>query len=265
MNNLTTISILFKNIEISMEEIWKTISVSYYYKSDKINTIWEVSNLGNIKRNGVLIEPTPFNLNPKYLVCTKGLVHRLVAKAFIPNLDNKPEVDHIDGNTRNNRVDNLRWVTSKENKANPITRTRFLDALHKYVNSPNFIVPFKGKHHTEETKKILSEKKLGKPRTTPIWNKGLTNCYSEETIKKRTESYKLAISNRSEDRKTEIHNKFSELMKGNTIVKGYCHINNGVIGKMINKSKLETYLSQGWKLGRLEKTCKNIKNGRWPS
>ena len=47
-----------------MEEIWKTISVSYYYKSDKINTIWEVSNLGNIKRNGVLIEPKPFNLNP---------------------------------------------------------------------------------------------------------------------------------------------------------------------------------------------------------
>lgn len=248
-----------------MKEIWKTISISYYYKSDKINTIWEVSNLGNIKRNGVLIEPKPFNLNTKYLVCSKGLVHRVVAKAFIPNLENKPEVDHIDGNTRNNRADNLRWVTSKENKANTITRERFLDALHKYFNSPNFIAPFKGKHHTEETKNILSEQKLAKARTTPIWNKGLKNCYSEETIKKMIESRKLTISNWSEDRKTEFRNKASERMVGNTAVKGYCHINNGVIGKMINKSQLETYLSKGWKRGRLEKTCKNIKIGRWQS
>lgn len=79
------------------------------------------------------------------------------------------------------------------------------------------------------------------------------------------ESRKLTISNWSEDRKTEFHNKASERMKGNTVVKGYCHINNGVIGKMISKSQLETYLSQGWKKGRLEKTCKNIKTGRWQS
>ncbi|WP_169891209.1 HNH endonuclease [Litchfieldia alkalitelluris] len=42
-------------------------------------------------------------------------VHILVAKAFIPNHDNKPEVNHIDRNRRNNKVINLEWCTHQEN------------------------------------------------------------------------------------------------------------------------------------------------------
>jgi hypothetical protein len=51
-------------------------------------------------------------------------IHRLVATAFLPNPENKEQVDHIDTNKSNNCVDNLRWVTSIENNYNPITLQR---------------------------------------------------------------------------------------------------------------------------------------------
>lgn len=54
------------------------------------------------------------------------LVHRLVAAAFIPNPENKPCIDHIDGNRANNHADNLRWVTVKENQNNPITKSKWI-------------------------------------------------------------------------------------------------------------------------------------------
>lgn len=62
-----------------------------------------------------------FNFEPGARHKTGMKVHRLVAQAFIPNPEGKPQIDHIDTDKNNNCVENLRWVTGSENCMNPLT------------------------------------------------------------------------------------------------------------------------------------------------
>lgn len=110
-----------------MKEIWKEIP--------NYDGAYAVSNLGRLKslqRKIIRSDGKPYSVKEKIIHphITKGYaqatlsylgkkyyvgVHRLVALAFIPNLQNKPEINHIDGNKLNNCVSNLEWVTESEN------------------------------------------------------------------------------------------------------------------------------------------------------
>lgn len=106
------------NKRSEVEEIWKDV-IGY-------EDYFRVSNLGRVfgKRSGKVLKQYTYQNNRKAIASKIGgrggmnvrfMVHRIVAEAFIPNPENKPEVNHKDCDPANNEVDNLEWVTREEN------------------------------------------------------------------------------------------------------------------------------------------------------
>jgi hypothetical protein len=110
----------------------------------------EVSNMGRIiEKDGDYFFEKVITTTPKgYCKVTIGKnenrknerVHRLVAQTWIPNPDNKPEVDHIDGDKTHNWASNLKWTDRVENMNNPVTKSRISNAQKKKVNE-SYIKP----------------------------------------------------------------------------------------------------------------------------
>lgn len=133
-----------------MKEIWKDI--------EGFNGYYQISNYGrvkNAKRNTIRKAYDNnagkgyyyVDLYKKNIRVKRDSIHRLVAKAFIPNPKNKPMINHKDGNTKNNHVSNLEWVTALENVTHA---SNILGVMVGY------------KKHIEKQKRKVKQMKNGK-------------------------------------------------------------------------------------------------------
>ena len=119
---------------------------------------YSVSSLGNLRndKTGRLLK-LQFNNRGAYKYSfpekKQRLIHRVIAKAFIPNLDNLPVIDHINRNPADNRVENLRWATQSDNIRN-YTKAKNKSSIfkgvgfHKANNKFRAFVSFGGKMKT---------------------------------------------------------------------------------------------------------------------
>lgn len=216
---------------------------TYRHKTGEYLKI-EVSNYGNVKVNGELVNEFKVNSSGYKYFYKIGFIHRAVATLFIPNPENKNEVDHIDTNRHNNRADNLQWCTRKENLNNPLTRIHMREAQ----KNSDYVI-------SEETRRKLSEA-----------GKGRTYQHTEKTKEKMRNAWKIRIAEGYVQPSTgkpvsdETKRKISESLKGRHLPKEHrdklskcaankIWINNGKITKRVFPDDVSKY--PDFVLGRL--------------
>lgn len=169
-----------------MEEIWKDI--------DGYEGIYQVSNMGQVKsfKFGKERILKPHAVGPKkyqhYQVSLRKdgktecmFIHGLVMNAFEKKPDDRMEIDHIDRNPRNNRLDNLRYVFHKENVDNGVSKKVYCAELERTFNSASDAARFIGVSHA-----AISQCCTGKCKMVKGYHFTFANLESINRIKQVT-------------------------------------------------------------------------------
>lgn len=148
-------------------------------------------------------------------------VHRIVLTSFTPNPLNKPACDHINGMRDDNRIENLRWVTIKENAHNPNNKTTVV-----YGRIP--------------------------------WNKGLKNPYSPESIKRMRESH-IGQKPTTEQLK-KMHEKMINHPKFSKMVYQYS-MDGKFLNKFSSAHEAARFLNKNDAFSNIAGACRRLKKG----
>lgn len=223
-------------------EIWKDVEAYPGY---------QVSSLGRVRTvDGEILKTyirEPYNcvyLRKPYKHIEN--IHRLVALAFIPNPENKRTVNHIDGDTHNNSIENLEWATVSENISHfyhsECFKERSAEARRKIITAHT------GRPCSEETRRKLKAANVGKTlspehrrklseakKGTVPWIKG--KHFTEEQRRHLSEVHKgIKPSEETVRRRKEF-------------LTGSLWVTNGINRKHIHEGELQSYLALGYVRG----------------
>lgn len=147
-------------------------------------------------------------------------VHRLVAEAFLDNPDSLPQVNHKDGDKKNNNVTNLEWCTQSDNNYHSYKTGLKAPYDRNGENNPMF-----GRHHNDSAKAKIAEVHKGMKHT-------------DETKAKMSAAKKGVRF--TDDHKAKIADSLSKAKTGTR------KMTNGEINKFVHPDKISEYLQNGW-------------------